>query len=221
MRKLFCFLLFVCLILADVLHAQSVYDSINSKPLLFESFLNGAVLMKSGQVERVPLNYNTDDQSIVFIKDGKYMVIDDLDNIDTVYLQHKKFVPVNNSMYQVVTDNGEVTLLVSYSNRIKPLVATTDHAGSSKKDISQVSNTVTDVYTNKLYRGNYLVEIKKSYWFKKNDKLYKVSSKKQFVNSFPSQARLVVEKYIADNKVNFAYEPDLVNLVAYCNEKLK
>jgi hypothetical protein len=221
MRKAFFLLLLVNLVLSDVTHAQSVNDSINAKPLLFESFLTGAVLMKSGQVEKAPLNYNTDDQSIVFIKNGKYMVIDDLDKIDTVYLQHKKFVPVNNSMYQVVTDNGEVTLLVSYSNRIKPLVATTDHAGSSKKDISQVSNTVTDVYTNKLYRGNYLVEIKKTYWFKKNDKLYKVSPKKQFVNSFPSQARLAVEKYIADNKVNFAYEPDLVDLVDYCNEKLK
>lgn len=103
MRKAFFLLLLGSLVLSDVTHAQSVNDSINAKPLLFESFLTGAVLMKSGQVEKAPLNYNTDDQSIVFIKNGKYMVIDDLDKIDTVHLHLFKvfnipircFVPVH------------------------------------------------------------------------------------------------------------------------------
>jgi len=201
--------------------AQSVLENVNTKPLLFETFIPGAVRLKSGAVEKAPLNYNTDNQNVVFIKDEKYMELDDLDKVDTIYLQHKKFIPVNNTVYQVVTQDGPVVLLVSFSNKIQPLMATADHNGSSKQAQSQVSNTVTDAYATKIYRGNYSVEIRKHYWFKKNDKLYKVTPKKQFVNSFTSKARNTVENYIAAENINFDYEPDLIKLVAFCNKELQ
>lgn len=218
MRKI----VFTTLLVASILNlkAQSILENVNTKPLLFESFLNGTVLMKSGSVESAPLNYNTDNQNIVFIQDAKYLVLDDLDKVDTIYLQQKKFIPVNNKMYQLVSENGPVTLLVSYTNRNHPMMTTTDHNGSSKQSMSQVSNTVTEVYATKLYKGNYSVEILRHYWFKKNDKLYKVSPKKQFVSSFTSKARTAVEKYIASENINFDYEPDLVKLVAYCNKEV-
>jgi hypothetical protein len=201
--------------------AQSIQENVNTKPLLFETFINGVVLMKSGAVEQSPLNYNTDNQSVVFIKDEKYMVLDDLDNIDTIYIQQKKFVPVNNAIYQVVSQDGPVALLLSFSNKIQPLISTADHNGSSKQAQSQVSNTVTDSYTTKLFRGNYSVEIHRHYWFKKNDKLYRVTPKRQFVNSFTSKARNTVENYIAAENINFDYEPDLIKLVAFCNKELQ
>ena len=201
--------------------AQSIQENVNTKPLLFATFINGVVLMKSGAVEQSPLNYNTDNQSVVFIKDEKYMVLDDLDNIDTIYIQQKKFVPVNNAIYQVVSQDGPVALLLSFSNKIQPLISTADHNGSSKQAQSQVSNTVTDSYTTKLFRGNYSVEIHRHYWFKKNDKLYRVTPKRQFVNSFTSKARNTVENYIAAENINFDYEPDLIKLVAFCNKELQ
>jgi hypothetical protein len=202
-------------------NAQSVLDSVNLKSLLFEKFIDGAVRMKSGAVERVPLNYNTDNQNIVFIKNGQYLVIADLEAVDTIYLQQKKFVPVNNVIYQVVSEASPVTLLVSYSNRVRPYVATTDKSGTSKKVVSQVSNTVSDIYVNRIFKGNYSVEILKHYWFGKNDKVYKANSKKQFLNSFTSKERAVIENYIANNDINFSNESDLIKLVDFCNTGTK
>src|SRR6476646_6723124 len=137
--------------------SQYLTDSVNLKSFLFEKFLDGAVLLKSGAIEHAPLNYNTDDQNIVFIKNGKYMVIEDLEQVDTIYLQHKKFIPINKVIYQVVSETSPVALLVSYTNKKRPLVATSDHTGTSKQSISQVSNTMTDVYVNRNLQRTYSV----------------------------------------------------------------
>jgi hypothetical protein len=201
--------------------SQYLTDSVNLKSFLFEKFLDGAVLMKSGAIEHAPLNYNTDDQNIVFIKNGKYMVIEDLEQVDTIYLQHKKFIPINKVIYQVVSETSPVALLVSYTNKKRPLVATSDHTGTSKQSISQVSNTMTDVYVNRNFQGTYSVELLKHYWFNKNEQIYKVSPQKNFLKSFPSKSRYDIEKYIAEKNINLNYEPDLIELVGYCNKGLK
>jgi hypothetical protein len=219
MRKYF--LLVFILIAAIKSQAQYVTDSVNMKPFLYDQFLNGTVQLKSGEIESVPLNYNTDNQSIVFIKNGKYLVIEDLETVDTIYLQQKKFIPVNKYFFSVVTESAPISLVVSYSNKMQPMMSTADHNGSSKQNVSQVSNTVTDVYATKLYKGNYSVEIRKHYWFKKNGLVYKVTPKKQFVNSFPSKASKQIEEFIDNNHINFTYEPDLVKLVEYCNKDLQ
>jgi hypothetical protein len=218
MKKTFLFT--VSALCSLLMKAQSVDDSIPLKTMLFEKFIGGSVLMKSGEVESAPLNYNTDNQTVVFIKNKQYLVLTGLESIDTVYMQNKKFIPVNKSIFSVVTESAPITLLASYSNTIHPLVSTADHNGSSKQSASQVSNTVTDVYATKLYKDNYSVEIKKHYWFKKNGQLYKVTPKKQFINSFPSRTGKQIDKFIDDNKINFTYEPDLVKLVEFCNKEL-
>jgi hypothetical protein len=198
--------------------SQYLTDSVNLKSFLFEKFLDGAVLLKSGTIEHAPLNYNTDDQNIVFIKNGKYMVIEDLEQVDTIYLQHKKFIPINKSVYQIVSESAPVALLVAYTNKTRPLIATSDHSGTSKQSMSQVSNTVTDVYTGRNFQGTYSVELLKHYWFKKNDKIYKVTPRRNFLNSFPSKSRVDIEKYIIGNNINLNYEPDLIQLVEFCNK---
>lgn len=207
----------LCLLVSLLGHTQSLNDSVNLKPFLFEKFIEGTVLMKSGVIEQAPLNYNTDNQTLVFIQNGQYMVFADLEEIDTVYLQQKKFIAINKTIYQVVNDASPVALLVAYSNKIRPVVATTDHRGTSKQAGSEVSNTVSDVYVSRIFKENYSVEILKHYWFAKNDRVYKVDSKKKFLNSFSSKARKAIENYMAANNISFSNESDLTRLVDFCN----
>lgn len=215
MKKYFC--LALCSFVWFSVLAQSVKDSVQLKAMLFEKFMEGKVLMKSGEIESAPLNYNTDDQSIVFIKNGQYLVLTGLDAIDTVYIQNKRFIPVNETFYEVVASNS-VALLAGYSNKGRPLVATADHNGSSKQSGAQVSNTVSDTYVNRIYKGNYRVEISKNYWIKKDSYVNKANSKKQFVKLFSSKQRNLIEKYISERNIDFANEGDMVSLVNYCNE---
>jgi hypothetical protein len=202
-------------------NGQSIGDSVNLRSLLFEKFIDGIVRMKSGSVEQVPLNYNTDNQNIVFIKNGKYLVADDLETIDTVYVQQKKFVPFNSSFYQLVTKTSSMSLLISYTNKIRPFVATADHGGSSKQVLNQVSNTISDVYVNRIYKGNSSVEILKHYWLARNGKVYKIDSQKQFLSSFSSKTRKEIDNYIVANNIEIKNEADLIKLVDFCNKELE
>lgn len=197
--------------------AQSEKDSASFKKLMLnDQFAEGTVLMKSGGVEDAVLNYDTDNQNIVFLKDGKYMFLAGTELIDTVYIANKKFIPVKDKMYEVVV-NGEVALLIEYNNKKHPVQATTDYNGSSKKELSRVSNTVTDTYTNKLYKSDYDVLVVKSYWIKKDNSLYKANSAKQFAKPFSSKMQNLIDQFVEINQINFNDEKDLIKLVDYCN----
>lgn len=204
----------------SVNYAQSVRDSLTfRKPLLFENFKDGSVLMKSGAIENAPLNYNTDDQTIVFIKDDQYLTLSGTEMVDTVYIQNKKFVPVKNSIYEVVA-NGAVALYLNYFNKTHPVTAVVGHDGNSRKDDSQVSNTVSNVYVSRSFKGNYDVEILKAYSLKKDNKLYKFNNLKQFLKPFSSQMKMEIQQYAETNNVNFSNEDDLIKLINFCNTKL-
>jgi len=200
--------------------AQSTKDTAYFyKALLYEQFKNGTVLMKSGAVENAPLNYNTEDQTVVFVNDGQDMILTGTELIDTIYIENKKFVPVNNKIYEVVT-NEPVALYLSYHNRPRPIVATTDHNGTSRQSSNGVSNTVTDMYTMRNFKGNYNIEIMKDYWLKKDNKLYKADTEKQFIKPFSSQMKERIEGYIKTNHVDFNKEEDLIELTKFCNTLL-
>jgi hypothetical protein len=194
-------------------------DSSRFKALLFDNFHDGYVLLKSGDIEQAPLNYNTDDQSIYFQKEGRYMVLGGLETIDTIYFQHKKFVPVKNLIYEVVSDPSSTGIVfVSYSNKTRPLSATADHNGTSNQTANQVSNTITNTYANGIMNTNRSVEIQKHYWMEKNKKLYKADNVKQVAKIFPSHSN-DIEKFVAENNINFILDSDLIKLAEFCKNK--
>lgn len=210
------FFSFIFLFFSLCLHAQGLRDSAQLRALLFNRFIDGAVLMKSGAVEKAKLNYNTDNQSIVFIKDNQYMILTGLESVDTIYIDDKKFVPIKEAVYEVVTPLEEIPLFVSYTNKIRPVVATVDHNGASRQASSQVSNTVSDTYVGRTFRGNYSVEFIRHFLLKKRFSFYKVNNEKQLLKVFPEH-ETAIRKYIYDNQTNFSSLPDLINLVAFCN----
>lgn len=194
--------------------AQYGVDSNKLKALLFPRFLEGYVLMKTGDIEQAPLNYNTDNQSIYFMKDEKYMILTGLEEIDTIYLQNKKFVPVKSNLFEVLTDDAGTTVFVSYTNKSKPLVSTSDHDGSTKKSVNEVSNTVTSVYVNGVKHNHFAVEIEKHYWITRKKKMYKADNINQVKKIFPAKS-LEIEKFIIDNNITFVSDADILRLASF------
>jgi hypothetical protein len=207
---LFCFIFLI----PTWSYSQSVADSIRLKSFLFDRFVEGSVLLRSGETETAFLNYNSDDQSIVFIKNGQYLILTGLETVDTIYIGQRKFVPWGQAIYEV----ADSALLISYSNKTRPVASTSDHNGSSKQTANQVSNTVSETYVGRNFKGNYSVEIQKHYWLQRDGNLYPFSNKKQFLKIFPAKTRAAVEKYIDGNQVNFRDEQDLARLVHYCEQ---
>jgi len=189
---------------------------------LFEKFAKGVVLMKDGSIENASLNYNTADQSVVFEKDATtVLTLTGLENIDSIYFRNKRFIPgADGRIYEVIIPGKPaIGLFVTYTNKMKPATAVTDQSGTSHKEAAEVSNTMTGVYVLRPYKGDYLIEIQRNFWLIKSKQIYKAATVRQFEKVFPHQDNFI-EKYIAENQVNFKLEDDLVKLTLFCNEKL-
>ena len=189
------------------------------KSYLFDHFIKGTVLSKSGAVDEAPLNYNADDQSIVFLRDEQTFILTNLEAIDTIYIQNRKFVAADNIFYEVLTDLSEISLLVTYHSKTRPLTAISNHDSTTRKAGNDVSNAVTDVYVTRPFNGDNLVEIQKRYWLGQGNSKYKANTQKQFIKVFsPNESAL--KQYIKESNINFSSSDDLVKLVAFGNNLL-
>jgi hypothetical protein len=200
-------------------NAQSANDSaVQRQSYLFDHFINGSVLLKTGGVSEAPLNYSSIDQSILFEKDNKIFTLTELATIDTIYIASRKFVPHNNIVYEVLNKSGKVSLYITYTNKLRRMVATTDHNGSSKQDMSDVSNNVSDVYVSRPYKGDFSVEITKHYWLKSYNNIHKANNAKDFLNVFKESTHDAIINYLDQHPVDFRNQKDLVALTEFCNQ---
>ena len=220
MKKIIAFLCFItqCAFWGS---AQSIDDSTLKKVFLFEQFVEGTVLLKSGGKEQATLNYNTYNQQIHFIQNGQNLMLTNLLDIDTVYIQDKKFVPINDVVYELAGSTGEIGLYITYTNKLRPITATTDHNGTSRKDNNKVTNTVSNVYVMRPYRGEFVAEIKTHYWLRRGNSLYKANNESQVMKVFPFKDNAAIKNYLGENKPDFNKPEEVVKLVNYCNSLMK
>jgi hypothetical protein len=217
LRNFFLAILFPC-----CAQAQVNKDSTHLNTYLFEEFSDGVVLMKSGNKESALLNYNTLDQGIVFKQGTQVLSLVNLLTVDTVYLKDKKFIPVKNLFYEFTGGTAKTGICISYTSRTKPVVATSDHNGTSRQTGNAVSNTVSNVYVSRsTFNGDYIVEFIPHYWVKSFNDLYKANNERQFIKGIPSYMETAVKDYFSTHKIDFSKETDLVSLVNFCNAQKK
>ncbi len=204
-------------LLPFLIHAQPESDNLQSKGYLFEHFIQGSVLLKSHEIEYARLNYDSNNQNIAFEKDGQYLILTNLENVDTIFIEDKKFVPVNNKVYEIATTTP-IALYISYKGKPHSVSATTDHNGTSRKTNKEVSNTISDVYLTRRFQRDVEFEVIKEYWLVRGNSFYKANSEKQIIKVFPSKAN-VISQFIKNNKVDFSNRNDMINLINFCNEK--
>lgn len=199
--------------------SQSYDDSVmQHQTYLYGQFVNGSILLKSGEIEEAPLNYGAYDQTILFKKDGTSFTLTGLSTIDTIYIADKKFISVKNAVYEVVTHTGKTDLLIGYNSKINPMIAAADNNGISNQNAGKVNNTVTSVYLSRPFKGNYAIEITKHYWLKNFKNLYKVNTAKEFTRAFKESASKAIKKFIQQHGTNFNNQSDLISLLSYSNQ---
>lgn len=214
MRKYSIALSFIALLSLPA-YSQKAPDSIQLRPFLLDSFSDGVVLMKSGVKEPGTLNYNSDNQTIYFTKDAGYFILAGLDDIDTIYIRDKKFVVVNGIAYEVLEGNKETSMVVSYSNKLRPMVATTDNNGTSRKDANEVRNTISDNYLGRIYKGNFSIQFIPHYWLKKGTRLYKFDTEKQVLKLYWKKEN-EIRMYIKQQNIDFNKNEDIIRLFQFC-----
>jgi hypothetical protein len=196
--------------------SQKNADSLQSRTCLFDHFTLGAVLEKNGTTHEALLNYDADNQSVLFKQDHQNMILTGLDNVDTVYIGEKKFIPAEDKFYAVATTT-EIALLVSYTYKSTPVVAQTDHNGTSRQNSGVVSSNVSETYLNRRFQGQYTIEFLPRFWLKRGHSLYKANNEKQIAKIFAAR-ETAINEFVKTNKTDFTMEKDVAALIQFCNK---
>ena len=94
-KLIFC-LLIIFISLQSVLGQT---DDKNPSAYLFPEFSNGKILLKAGTSSVRMLNFNLLTEEMIFEYQGKYLAVANVESIDTIYIQTRRFISVGKLFY--------------------------------------------------------------------------------------------------------------------------
>lgn len=201
--KMKAFSTIVCILLFSVCFSQSRLDT---RPLLYRTFIPSIVNMKSGAIEEADLNYNTNNQSLVFFDGKRLLEITGLENISNAKVGNVTFIPVKGKFYQTTRTQN---LLVSFSNVKSPRTTTVTKSGVENIESEEGSNNVSNIALVKRYQGENSLVYTRSFWLLKNNNLKSLNSIKDIAKTLNVDKR-EVELFVNENDVDLRQESGIV-----------
>lgn len=210
---------------AFCLLASGQTDPGNPLPhFVFPGFTKGVSKMKDGKVFSSNLNYNTVDEIMVTELDGEYRYAKNLENIDTILIEYKKFVPVGKVFYEVLA-KGPVSLFLQNKSTLTPKGSNVGY-GSRSQSVGSTDykrfemqqwnvNSQWDVVNIDL-PPNMEVTPASVYWVRKDGNFEKFTNLNQFYKIFPDkQAEL--KQFVKKENISMKSRENLIKLVNYCS----
>jgi len=194
--------------------AQRPSNTVKLVQYIFDSFQPGTIKMKTGKTYDQNLNYNIITNEMVFEQDGKFAAIATPENVDTVYIAGRKFIPLNNKFYEVLAGGNKPLLYESSASVSEPGVSvgyggtTTTSAATSYQSLLRDGGA----YNLKLPDG-YNIIPKHEFYILVNGKLEKAGSEKRLSKIFPDKSD-AIKKIVKINKTDFSNPEDVAKLVS-------
>lgn len=191
----------------------------NLPHFLFPEFKEGVTLMKDGKSFISLLNYNTVDEMMVTKLNGTYRYATRLNEIDTIVIEKRKFIPVGKAFYEVLV-TGPVSFLLQNKSLFTPKGSNVGYGAKSQSvgptDYKRFELNSTDVVNIELPQN---VEIKaaSAYWVNQDNKMKRFTNENQFLKIFPEKAA-DLKKYIKAEKLNFKKREDVIKLAIYYHQ---
>ena len=175
MKTKYSFLLFMVLILGSCFSsAQDRSQRLDFRPLLFKNFLKADIVKKDGSTIEASVNYNTDNQSIIFLTQDQYMELKGLEDIEQIKIDSDIFIPIGGRVYQK-TERSD--LFISYSNKVVVNDFITSKRGTELKNAKEGNNSsLSNVYVSKNYNIPNDLEFVKKYSVMKEGKLVEITN---------------------------------------------
>jgi hypothetical protein len=211
MKNIFFFL--ILLLTSMIGNAQR--SKVELSHYIFPEFTKGNVLMKSGTVNPATLNYNALTEEMIFDSNGKNLAMTKLEEIDTVYIESRKFFLLNNKFVELVYHN-KYDLYVAHKCSVvepgKPAAYGGTSQTSSTTSYSSIFSggqayalSLPDGYTTKPYSD---------YWLKKDGKLTLILNMRQLAKQFDDKSDQF-KKFVKENKVKYDDPDGMVALIKY------
>lgn len=191
----------------------------NLPHFLFPEFKQGITLMKDGKSFISFLNYNMVDEMMVTKVNGTYRYATRLNDIDTILIEQRKFIPVGKAFYEVLV-TGPVTFLLQNKSLFTPRGSNVGYGAKSQSvgptDFKRFELNSTDVVNIELPQ-NVEIRAASAYWVNQNNKMERFTNETQFLKIFPERA-VELKKYIKAEKINFKKREDVIKLAIYYHQ---
>jgi len=185
------YLMLNCL-LCSVAGAQELNMPVRLIHYVFDSFSKGKVQVKSGIISEQVLNYNMLTNEMVFDDGGRLLAIANPADVDTIFIQGRKFIPVNNKFYEVLANNT-TPLLMEFTCKIEEPAVSVGYGNASTT--TNTTSYTSLVGTGAVYRIKLPDDFKLItgyiFWIRKDGKYQKAGNAKQVINIFPEKKELI------------------------------
>lgn len=205
-------LLSVCFSIGAQIQTKEIHHYI------LPEFANGTVLMKDGTKNPTLLNYNAATEEMIFDQRGQKLAFTEqvLNQLDTVFIQNRKFVLLDNKKFAELVHQDGYKLLIQYKCRIIPPGKPAPYGGTSQtSSATTYSSWIGDgrVYQLEL-PDDFKVNNSMVYWLDNGTGLKSFSSMGQ-LKKFYNKQKALYNKYTKENKVDFKDKESITGLVHY------
>lgn len=210
-----CFLFFIIAVTGRTQSGPA--DAINKTVFLSPEFTNGNVLFLNGTNQQVMLNYNTLFEQMIFQQNGLVMALDDINTVDTVYINSLKFVPTDTFFYEVRMEQTPIPLYIRHSSNVTTDGAATPFGGTTQtgavQNLSSYRFGMVTPYQLKV-ADNYTVNKSAAYFIKVNHQYMQLKSAKQIRQLYTGDEKKI-STFIKDNHIIFNKTHDVEKLVLF------
>jgi len=179
---------------------------------VLDSFATGKVMVRSGQIHNQVLNYNIVTEEMIFRENNKFLAIAYPEDVDTILIHERKFIPVNNVFYELISNN-KYPLFVKFTSTVKEPGTQTGFGATNTTAATSLKSLIREggAYVLKLPDDFQIIPVR-TFFVRKNMHYYPFNNEQQFTRLFPEKKQFIRE-WIKDLKTNFSKQEDLILLI--------
>jgi hypothetical protein len=189
----------------------------NLQQYLFPSFTKSLIKTKAGKEVNIMLNYNMVSEKMVFDQKGQYFDLANPEQVDTAYIENRKFIPHGKEFVEVAV-TGNYPFYIQHKSDLQAPPRPGAYGTTSELTSSNyLSGYQTDIgyYNFKLPQG-YTVKVSTFFWFRKGEEWFRINSEKQVPKIFP-ESEDKIKDFIKENRIKAERTNDMIKLGIFCN----
>ena len=205
----------VLFILCHLSFSQTNTDNISH--YILPEFVEGVVLMKSGNENQLSINYNAVTEEMVFVKRGHRMAIGKTESelIDTIYMAEKKFIKLDGQFVEILLQSKSSDLYVQYKCELeyseKPInYGQSQGSARDNQSISYTTGLVSESRITYEYTPSHFLV----YFLKQQDQIFEITSLKDLKKLYKEKQDRY-KSYVKSNDVVFENTDHIVELIQY------
>lgn len=191
----------------------------SSSVFLFDQFTDGKILLIDNRCVETRFNYNCEKQELYYKDGNEYQMMYNTSNIDTLYIQNRKFVPSREgaSFFECIPVGEDILLVdwkvkLHYKGKRGAMGVVTQSGGQASVDVALMQNKGLSFPTNSVYKKDY----QNTYRIYLDGQQVSFSNLKSFLKLYPDTHRTAIRQLVKEQSIHFDDPWQVAKLIVLC-----